>query len=218
MKIENGEVISEIWPQNNMANYGNAMAETGRYAHLVMWASRIYLAPIDLLGFRDSHSYVESNSPYCSSTWFVSSDQCIPWYLAVRRSSLWLGPEMEQRIKDSGYETDDGNLITPTFFALLTQSNILLNICIFIQALLFKLPYRWDDGQKKFISTKNATADYLNWFHCALYCTKWVRNCVSKDTLMSKITQYYLPTDGGRQEPDVEWLLDLYKEVINNYY
>lgn len=212
MKIEDGEVISEIWPQNSPGNYGNAMAETGRYAHLIMWAGCGPKAPIDLLGFRGIVGYYESKSSFCPAWWVVSSDQCIPWYLAVKRSSLWLAQEMEQRIKENGYRTDDGNIATPPLIALISHSQLLLNIVVLIQALLFKLPYRWDDGQKKFVPMKDSSADYLNWFHCALYCPKWIRKCVSKDTLIAKIQDYYKP------EPNNDWVIELYKLVIEMRY
>lgn len=212
MKIKDGEVISEIWPEGTPANYGNSMAETGRYAHLLFFANESPLAEIKLLNFITKYSYVESANPLCPSDWEVSSDQCLPWFLAIKCCSLWAPTEMRYRIKDSQWKTPDGNYVSPMFYAILTRNNFLLNLFVGLQALIFKLPWRWNDQQKKFESSVGSSADYLNWFHCALYCKSWVRYLVPKSTLLDKINSYYAI------EPNAKWLLDLYKKVIDENY
>lgn len=213
MKLENGELISEIWPDGHPANYGNSMAESSRYVHLCIWlyteASRPpYKAnlPIELLVFRTSETYIQSASPNCPKDWLVSSDQCIVWHLIMRSK------EMEDRIKSAGWRTPDGNLVSPMFYAVLTRNKFLLNLFVGLQALIFKFPWRWNDGYKRIEHSSESSADYLNWLHCALYCSKWIRRLVNIKTMEEKIENYYKP------EPNSDWLVNLYKELINNQY
>lgn len=215
MKAENGELISEIYEQGHPANYGNSMAESSRYMHLCIWlfynrdADFVYPLtglPISLAPFRTPETYIQSASPNCPKDWLVSTDQCLPYYLATLRT------EMATRIKSWGWRTPDHNLIMPVFYACLTKNMFLVNLCILAQALIFKLPWRWDDGQHRFTSTSRSSADYLNWFHCALYCKPWIRRIVSKEVLKAKIASYY------EVEPNSTWLVNLYNKVIDNNY
>lgn len=212
MKIENGALVSEIWPQGTPANYGNSMAETGRLVHMMLLLDKPYYN-ISLAQFSTFDSYIETTYPLYPSSWSVSSDQCLPWYLATNKLIPAWADSMHTRIKDWGYKTPDGNYVTPMFYALLLNNKYLLNLFALAQALIFKIPFRWNDSTKSFTSSANSTADYLNWTHCAVYCTPWVRNLVNGETLLNKITLYYKPTDNV-QEPNCQWILDLYKQLI----
>ena len=99
------ELVSEIHPEGHPANYGNAMAETARYAHLWMWAGS-YIPDVNLKDFRTDTTYLQSPSPNCPSTWTDSSDQCLPFFLAMQLShtkpwgySIDYAAEMKARIK-----------------------------------------------------------------------------------------------------------------------
>jgi hypothetical protein len=119
---------------------------------------------------------------------------------------------MRARIELAGYKTGNGNYIEPMFFAALIDSVFLMSLFVLIQALIFKFPWRWDDGQGKFVSSGSSSCDYLNWMHVALRCPLWVRRSVDKNVLMGKIAAYYL------QEPNVQWFTDLYAQTILRYW
>lgn len=215
MKIDQyGELVSEIWPDGEPGNLGNCMAETARWDHLYFWQFKETDPAAALLGFRTDTSYRQSLDPACPPDWKVSSDQCLPWFLAVStpNSAAWVANEMVDRFKAAGWRTPDGNFVSPGFFCLLKKWRALFNLCALVQVLIFKLPWRWDDGQKKLVSSAGSSADYLNWFHYSLYCWSWVRKLVPQETVLAKIRSYYEP------EPNVQWLLDLYQTVADKEY
>lgn len=219
MRIEKGEVISEIYEDGHPANYGNSMAESSRYIHLLALNGNATDVNVDLALFRTPETYIQSASPNCPKDWLVSTDQCMPWFLAmVALKRPITAEDMRIRIQCDGWKTPDHNYVMPVFYALLNRNRFLFNLFVLLQVLIFKFPWRWDDGHKRIESTTGSSADYLNWFHCAVHCKEWIRRLVSKETVIKKITEYYLPTDGGKQEPNVQWLLSLYGEVINKAY
>jgi hypothetical protein len=93
-------------------------------------------------------------------------------------------------------------------------------VAILGQALLFKFPYRWDDGRSAFESVEESSCDYLNWFmllvQCEIYgCTVFSRlakRLVSSTTLKMKVASYYA------KEPNSLWILQLYEQAIDKAY
>ena len=203
---EPGYLISDIGGPPGCL--GDSMANTSRWQDLLIAS----FSPIILVQFITETSYTRCPDSRLPTTqdWAPSSDQCIPWVL-VLGSTTWV-EQMAKRFKNNGWRTPDGNIVQPALYAILNENWNLLAIVVAAQALLFKLPFRWDDGQKKFVSSANSSADYLNWYHCAKRCPKWVLKLVSKDVLKAKIWAYFLP------EPDVQWLLDLYNTDIEKSY
>lgn len=190
--------------------YGDSMAETSRLAHLNSILSLDIVGCVDR--FRIEKGYCRH--PTIASIWPCSSDQLIPWYLYLKtKPGFWDNfiVELKQRIKSAGYKTPDGNVAAPILLALLFAP-WLLNSLIAAQAMLFKVPWRWDDGKKKLVSTSTMSCDFLNWFHCAIYCKPWILKMVPKETLKAKIRSYYKP------EKNVQWLLDLYDRAIEKAY
>lgn len=136
-----------------------------------------------------------------------------------------IDPETEQKIlvliKDN--KTPNGNVISPGLWAerrriegkkLLWASDLV----ILGQALLFKLPYRWSDSKKTFEKTSGSSADYLNYINYIALAKvkdkklnlvlKLALKLTGKANILEKIQSYYKP------EPNSQWILDLYKKVI----
>jgi hypothetical protein len=90
-----------------------------------------------------------------------------------------------------------------------------------VQSLIFKFPYRWDDGHKRFQKTSDSSCDYLNFFaqlaHAHITDStnilhKLAMKLVSKDTMKAKIVNYY------GHSPENQWLIDLYMKAIDLVY
>lgn len=196
------------------ADMGDSAAESSRYVHLKQQINET--PPIVLSFFRTETGYVRHPSPLLPADWResdFSSDQALPLFLAMRNTRYQLGSdEMYRRIKEAGWRTGNGNLVSPMFYSLLTNSKTLLNLTIIAQALIFKIPFRWSDSKRKFETSEDASGDYLNFFHASLYASKWARWFVSKATLVAKIEHYY------RNEPNSADLVNLYKQVIDLKY
>lgn len=138
----------------------------------------------------------------------ISSDTALPFFLATEGT---LKLQMWGRIKYAGWRTGDGKLVEPMFFAVLINSVFLMSLFVLGQALVFKFPWRWDDGQRKIVSSRDSSCDYLNWFHVALRCPRWVRRSVSKEVIFQKLCDYY------KEEPNSSWLILLYDRVMEKY-
>lgn len=215
MKIdEYGVLVSEIYVEGNdyfyAGNRADSMSTTSRWVDLSyilgIYSKNILTKFITQTGYQ---SHPSPRMPDNLKETSISSDSALPFYLSAGTS---LREQMEQRLIKSVWRTGNGNLVEPTFTAVITNSVFLMNICVLFQSLIFKFPWRWDDGQKKFVSSSTSSCDYLNWMHVALRCPKFVRKSVGKELLKSKIHEYYKP------EPNVKWFLDLYDQVIERYW
>jgi hypothetical protein len=214
------------WP----GSIGDSAAESARYEHLRMLLGN-YVSVVNLERFVTPLGYVrhptapgegafgEENgkpSPSWRETDF-SGDQALPLYLAWRRGTNFTRSEqMKARIKSAGWRTGNGDFVSPGFFGILIESDIISSASLLVQALLFKLPYRWSDSKKWFERNDDSSGDYLNFFHAAVYAPRPVRwlltKLVPKELLLKKIVSYYDP------EPSVWWLLELYEKAIKEYW
>lgn len=86
-------------------------------------------------------------------------------------------------------------------------------------ALIFKFPYRWDDGKKSFQPSKDSSCDYLNFcaqiFYAQIvgYTDPFLQLAVKltrKDLIKIKIFDYY--------GSDNYWLIDLYHKAIDRVW
>lgn len=195
---EFGELVSEVYPSgsNYAANLGNAMAETSRYANLINYVGKSPLNS-NLMGFRTPTSYLQAIDPQCPKDWTDSSDQMLPYYIALPSRQ----DEIKQRIKGWGYKTPDTNFVSIPFFCLLFAPWA-LSLVVFLQALTLGVPISWD--QK--------IAAHLNWFQTALLCPRWIRHFMCEHQLRRAVSTYYAV------EPNSGWLIDLYNEAIQKYY
>lgn len=187
---------------------GDSCAETARYRHLIMCAGHpLKLEPLDK--FITDKGYIRHpDSPWREDDF--SSDQALPLYLALRKFEH-VSPraeEMRNRIKSAGWKTGNGDLISPLFFALLVKNDTLLFLALLAQALIFKIPWRWNDEKRTIESSEGSSCDYLNWFHAALYINpRYRRWMVSDAKLISMVEHYY------KNEPNSGWVVNAYKEA-----
>lgn len=206
-------------------NIGDSCAETARAIHLyILLGKRV--DTLNLYQFVTSEGFVRHplapEKDTDGDNWRepdFSSDQALPLYLAARLSGpdkmgVWsdLADLLEERIKEAGWKTGNGDFVSPPFFAILKNWKWLLNLCLLVQILFFKFPLRWSDSKKFFELSKGSSADYLNFFHLLVYASPFVRRLVSKKKVISKISQYY------EDEPNSAWLIELYLEVAENLF
>lgn len=202
---------------------GDAMAESSRYCHLKMLLGQYeVLNEIDLNVFRTELGYIRH--PEVPEDWKEkdsSSDQCLPWYLAVRKAGMFKEVlEMEDRIKSNWYRTGNGDLITPGLFAELKDSQVLRTTLLLGQQLIFKLPARWNDEKQGFEANENSVCDYLNYIHLAVYAPKWVRDMgPSPQKLYDAVCKYYEPEINLSASFGLEMdIIELYRQVLEKYW
>lgn len=199
-------LVSQIWPDSGSGwagNRGDSLANSCRYALLDDSYSKYNLDQ-----FCTRTGYVRHPDPNMPDDWKendIPTDQALPYYLAASKDRK---DQMKHRIKCAGWRTGNGDLVSPIFFAVLTNSQWKIDLCLLAQMALFKVPFRWNDEKKWFESMVGATADYLNFFHCLPWASVWVRKLVNKDTVKAKIHSYF------ESEPNVDWYLDLYDRAI----
>lgn len=191
--------------------FGDSCAETGRVVHLGCLLG-LQDGPAErLLHFVTSGGYVRHPSPTLPYDWRetdFSSDQALPLYLAFRSTGMTAQAEqMKDRFKKSGWNTGNGDPIAPFLWAALLNSKMLMSFFCIVAAVFFCVPFRWSDSKKRFESTKDATGDYLNYFHASVYAYPWAR-WVRGKTILAKITAYY------SNESNAQELLRLYAEAI----
>lgn len=193
-------------------NRGDSCAETSRYVHLKMLLGDYYM-DVNLNTFVTPLGYIRH--PEVPEDWKekdFSEDQGKPLYLAFKKAGFHQADQMKKRIKDAGNRMGNGDLITPGFWGILHDSKLLVNMSVLIQSLIFKLPYRWSDSKKWFEKSEGSSADYLNHIHMAVYSPKWIRRLVNKEVLKNKIKDYY------SIEPNSQFVIDLYNQVIEKYW
>ncbi len=203
---ENGVLVSEIWRDTDRAgwcaNRGDSLANTSRWCLLLNEQRNC------LPGFRTGEGYLRHPSPMMPDAWKetdIPTDQLLPYFLASHKDYQ---TEIILRIKHNGWRTGNGDYVSPMFWAVLHNQRWALNIALIAQLAIFSIPIRWSDSKKWFESSKDSTADVLNWFHCLPLASQWVRRQVNKDHARQKIHAYY------SNEPNSGWLLDLYDQAI----
>lgn len=199
-------------------NIGDSCAETGRYKHLKQLLG-LSSNEVNLTPFITSEGFIRHptapSSDGTGQSWresHFSGDQALPLFVAAKRDNDPIANILKVRLKANWYRTGDGNLIHPGLYALLTGNRTLLTIAVVVQALIFKIPFRWSDAYKKFEDNSDSSADHLNYIHSAVYVPKLFRKLVPKQVLKDKIRNYY------QVEPNVQFLIDLYDQVIDKYF
>jgi hypothetical protein len=200
---------------------GDSMADTSRMVHLIGLTLNLDLEDMQdytkiLLNFRTAKGYVRHpDAPAVDAvgdSWReddTPTDQCMPWFLGI--PDKYAAAEMKQRIKANWWRTGDNNFVSPVFFALLTSSKIMLSIFLFIQSLFFFMPLRWSDAKKKFETTADMSCDYLNWMHAAVYGYSWGSCLISSKRMMDRVKHYH------KDEPNSQWIVNLYQPVADKY-
>lgn len=213
-----------FWP----GTIGDSCAETGRYVHLCRLLG-IEPNPIDLNAFVTALGFLRHptapdkgqlgpDSPSWREPDF-SADQALPLFLAAKTSLSSVAQLMRTRLKANWYRTGNNKFISPGFLGLLTGCPWLINLSTIVQAIFFKFPWRWSDSTHSLEPMEDSAADYLNYIHAAVYAHPWSRKLISKDVLKQKVREYYNPPKNPeRCEPNHQWILDLYDQVLDKYF
>lgn len=194
---------------------GDSCAETCRYINLIHYCGTGFekLGMPRITMFRTEEGYLRH--PDVPEGWReddFTTDQGLPLYLAFVAEEYIKEPErMIERIRMAGWRTGNGDFVSPLFYGVLNKKRWLVKSCLWSQAQIFKIPFRWSDSKKWFESSSGSSADFLNWFQVAMTIpesNKWV----ARDVLWQKICDYYKP------EPNVDWMLDFYAQAIKKFY
>lgn len=180
------------WP----GNIGDSCAETSRLYILLNWQR-----PKDLTKlFKTELGWVRH--PEAPVGWReddFSGDQALPLLLAGSGNYKLM-------FKNAGC------------FAAYVKAYTLLEIITFVQAVLFSVPLRWNDGTRSFETGENSSADYLNFCMCMLVLSRkgfkmsLIKKLVPAERLKGKIASYYVV------EPNSQWLGKLYFDQIEEMY
>lgn len=165
--------------------------------------------------FRTDKGYVRHPSPNLPEDWRegdFSQDQAAPWLIAVARCGLDdLFHEFATRI-NGRWRFFNGTFFTVAFsvlfLRLITGSRWMLDLNLGAQHLLLNVPLRWSDSKRWFEWDRNASADWLNFFHALSLASPWVRRLVSREKFMEKVRSYYAP-----EGDSAKWLVDLYDQA-----
>lgn len=190
------------WP----ASVGDSCAETARA--FVLGESR--LAREDLVAFIGPHGgYVRHPSLAALPGWDAadfSSDQALPLILGF-----------DHKMPALYWRTAPGKLVSPGVWAAARNLWLLLAFVTFLQALLFKVPWRYSDDERlkwyqRIIRTEGQFADYLNFLVTLKFLrdkgykrsVKAILALVDLDVALNAVKGYYKP------EPNSEWIVELY--------
>lgn len=199
------------WP----GSIGDSCAETSRYKHLKMLLGEDS-SDVNTTAFFTNYGILRHpTAPYeddNGDSWReddTTTDQALPLFLASKDHWRDL---VKTTIKNNNYRTGNGDLVSPIFFAFLTNQMWLVSVSTYVQGLLFKLPWRYNEVTKGFEPMKESYADYLNYIHAGVYSGAWSRKLISAAHLKKMVAAYY------EKEPNCQFLLDLYYRVIDKYW
>jgi hypothetical protein len=205
-------------------NVGDSCAETFRF-YLLRYFLGLEedLSPINiaLAATSSGRGYLRHpQSPWREDDF--SCDQWLPRYLA---SSIAHKKDKAETfaIKAANYRTGNGDLISPLAFAAIkrieAEEGQWLDMTLWLQTMLFQIPFRWNDERTRFERSSNSSSDYLNWFMYLIYCeltgssfwSRKAKRAMDPTMLISKIRHYY------RSEPD-PIILPLYEAAVKQLY
>ncbi len=139
-----------------------------------------------------------------------SGDQLIALFMAAN-------PGQKALLKDRfPTRSGDGKLHAPLTWAIMNNHFILANIFLFLQKLLFMLPYRYSDADglkwyQRLQRMDDASADYLNFFCAAVYLKRngVLRVSIDTEEVAHKVFHYY------QNEPNNSEVLQDYEAGFN---
>lgn len=156
----------------------------------------------------------------------TSGDQVFPLIAASCLTQPELCSKIIKQIKDAGYKTGNGDFITPGMLGQIRRAEnkkllAISDIPLLIQALLFKVPFRWSDSKKKFESSEGSSGDYLNFINAIAFAKakgnitlpmKLTMKLISKEKCLEMVKHYY------RNEQESQFLIDLYSKALDVIY
>lgn len=168
---------------------------------------------------------------YPGSVWNASdtsADQVAPLLAACSLTQPALAAEILQQLDNSDFRTGNGTLANPCLMAQMARAEgtilqQLWDISILVQALIFRLPFAWNPNASVkpnswFISSAGQSSGYLNFINFLAFATAkknstiacWLaKKVISSEKAMAEVTAYFVPS-----EPNVEWMLNLYRQAL----
>jgi hypothetical protein len=147
-----------------------------------------------------------------------SSDQELPLLVALKiggdhHHALFIS----KFVKHRGWKTGNGQFISPGLYAEVMDSQFLRCLFLVIQVLFFWFPFYWNDGkwmkgEWPIGNSWKKSDGYLIWMLIAVQAPFPIRKLIRKKTLLAKIKAYY------SVEPDSDWLISNYEQVIERYF
>lgn len=212
---EYGAIVMERdgWP----GDIGDSAHETARYSVLLGSVPFPALEQfISLTGFL-RHPTAPENAPGSGENWRepdATSDLVLPLLMAM---DLHADPRasgsaeiIRARLR-STWTVAPGHIASPALMALAYKKMWLFRFFTWFQRLLFVLPLRWSDDNRlkgklwKFVSTDDASADWLNWIVSMVYIKRMQRR-----DLLNKPRSYYA------SQPHSDWILMAYEKGIDD--
>ena len=218
-----GYIEMEQDPVGNPGRTGDSLAETSRYvsiAYVIGDNPKINLAYF----VTDKGCLRHPDSPWREDD--CSGDQVFPLIAASALTQPELLAKVLKQIKDAGYKTGNGDFITPGMLGQIRRAEdkkflAISDIPLVIQAVLFKIPFRWSDSKKKFESNDDSSGDYLNFINTLAFAKakgnislpmKLAMKLISKEKCLEKVKHYY------RNEPNSQGLVELYEKSLGKIY
>jgi hypothetical protein len=199
-------IVMEQNPPGDPGNLGDSMAETCRYQ--LIDGTTGQLLEFTVRNFRTRTGYVRHpESPWREDD--MSGDNLLPFYiLHGTLGSSFIADEVEERIKDAGWRTGNGKLISLQFAAVMARrrgyQSSLTDLPLLAQALWLRLfSWTYSDG----------VADHLNHYHALKHArvygdtlaAKLARLITPHKYIMKHIRTYYA------KEPNSHWVVDTYQ-------
>jgi hypothetical protein len=188
---------------------GDSCANTARLIHLkyILGALALNVGEETILDkfFTDKGTIRHPDSIWREND--QSSDQDLALYIALGATKQeFYATRLWVNTLKRGWRTGNGDLCSPIFLAILKRS-WLIHLLLAGQALLFRVPIRWNDEKKRLTWEPNASGDFLNWFHAAAYTKSLAIRLVTREMFMDAVRRYFKP------EPNSDWIVALYSEA-----
>jgi len=158
----------------------------------------------------------------------TSGDQIAPLIAATSLTNPQLCQTVMAQLDNNDFRTGNGTLANPCLMAQMARAEgnmlqQLWDISILVQALIFKLPFAWNPNasinpNSWFISSAGQSSGYLNFINFLAFATAkknstiacWLaKKVISSEKAMTEVTAYFVPS-----EPNVEWMLNLYRQAL----
>lgn len=193
---------------------GDSCAESGRYTVMSCLANYfpygrrlnmpVFITPKGFIRHPDTPEDWKEND--------FTSDQGINLLMALHTDWPFQFADVAPKMK---WSTAPTKISSPAVMATSRHMLRTLNIINALQGLIFRIPYRWSDSKKKFESTADSSADYLNWIVTAAYLKLNGVNPILnvKQSIVEERIRHY-----HRNQRNVTEMLALYMAVSKILY
>lgn len=215
MKIDKyGCVIREKYePEFHPGNIGDSCFYTGHYA--VLSGDDVSFLPFQakVRGYyRHPELPLQTDVSWGGADKF-SGDQFVPMVLATLVQNR---PLSNLRLQGNEWQIPGTvTFLTPAAWCLIRGHYRLLNILNWIQGLILKFPYRYNDQKKWFERTQDSSVDYLNMILIWVFLkrmNRWATLGATKEKCLEMVNVYY--KTGSDPEPNVDWFVAHYEKWL----